>query len=80
MEQTSYAFGDDWMLEEHLVVAGQDARKAKWAVGTALDCRRRATVVAVYDLDDIASGPVASARLPYALPLGLHGTFLAQTS
>ena len=56
----------------------RDAREgAGWLVGTALDLRTARTVVSVFDATDLAAGPVARARLPYALPLGLHGSFAA---
>jgi len=74
-----YDFGDDWMLEEHLYVpdAGQPDAKARWIVGTALNLRTAKTVLSVFAADAIQAGPVAQAVLPYALPVGLHGTFRA---
>ena len=71
----AFGFGDDWLVEEHVLVADEHADAPRWAVGTALDLRNKVTVLSVFDTGDIASGPVARARLPYALPLGLHGTF-----
>ncbi len=72
----AFGFGDDWLVEEHLLLAGEHAHAPQWAIGTAVDLRNKVTVVTVFDIDDVASGPVARARLPYALPLGLHGTFV----
>jgi len=72
----SFEFGDDWLVEEHVLVAEGEAHTPKWAIGTAISLREKATVLSVFDTDDIAGGPVARARLPYALPLGLHGTFV----
>ena len=72
----SFTFGDDWLVEEHLLVAGEQANAPRWAVGTAIDLRGKATVLSVFDMDDLAGGPIARARMPYALPLGLHGTFV----
>lgn len=72
----SFTYGDDWLVEEHLLVVGEHVSAPKWAIGTALDLRAKATVLSVFDTDELASGPVARARLPYALPLGLHGTFV----
>jgi len=34
-------------------------------------------VLSIFDCERLADGPVAQARLPYALPLGLHGFFQA---
>lgn len=72
----AYGFGDDWLVEEHVLIAGKDAHSPQWAIGTALDLRNKATVLSVFDTGNITSGPIARARLPYALPLGLHGTFV----
>jgi all-trans-8'-apo-beta-carotenal 15,15'-oxygenase len=72
----AFDFGDDWMVEEHLLVAGARVDTPQWAIGAALDLTKQVTVLSVFNTDDIASGPVARARLPYALPLGLHGTFI----
>jgi len=71
-----FDFGAEWLVEEHLLVAGDQAHTPQWAIGTALDLRNKVTVVSVFDADAVASGPVARARLPYPLPLGLHGTFV----
>jgi carotenoid cleavage dioxygenase-like enzyme len=74
-----FRYGDGFQVEEHIVVPDRrDAREgAGWLVGTALDLRTAQTVVSVFDATDLAAGPVARARLPYALPLGLHGSFAA---
>jgi all-trans-8'-apo-beta-carotenal 15,15'-oxygenase len=72
----AFDFGDDWLVEEHLLVAGEHDHSPQWAIGTALDLRNKVTVLSVFNTDDIASGPVARARLSYPLPLGLHGTFI----
>lgn len=72
----AFEYGDDWLVEEHVLVAGEGAAAPRWAVGTALNIRERVTVLSVFDTDDIERGPIAQARLPYSLPLGLHGMFV----
>ena len=52
----SFLYGDDWLVEEHLLVAGANPREPRWVVGTALDLIRKATAVSVFDVDDIAAG------------------------
>jgi carotenoid cleavage dioxygenase len=47
----------------------------RWIVGTALDTRNEQTVLSVFDVRGLADGPVVQARLPYSIPLGLHGTY-----
>jgi len=38
----------------------------------------RQTTLAVFDAAAVDAGPIARARLPYGLPLGLHGNFVAR--
>ena len=73
-----YTYGDDFLVEEHLLVpdSRQPAGPARWVIGTALDMKRRRTVCSVFDARSISAGPVAQAWLPYAMPLGLHGAFV----
>lgn len=72
---SSWRYPDRQLPEEHLPVEGTDG--SRWIIGTSLDWAAGETLLNVFRLDDLASGPVASAHLPYALPLGLHGRFLA---
>lgn len=78
-DEASYRYPDNQIPEEHLFVPapGSAPETDGWVVGTALDFERRATLVNVFDANAIASGPVATATLPYAIPLGLHGKFVA---
>lgn len=70
-----FSYGDDWLVEEHLLVAADGNTRPRWIVGTALDMRADSTVLSVFDASHLVDGPIAQARLPYSLPLGLHGTF-----
>jgi all-trans-8'-apo-beta-carotenal 15,15'-oxygenase len=60
-------------LEEHLFVAQNGKR---FALGTALDTRKARTGLYAFDLDRLEDGPLAEAWLPYAAPLGFHGSYL----
>lgn len=73
-----YSYGADHMVEEHLFIPepGTAPGAAGWVLGTALDLKQRCTVLACFRSDRLADGPVALAKLPYALPLGLHATFV----
>ena len=73
-----YAYGSDWLVEEHLLApdASAPVGPAKWIVGTALNMVRRTTALSVFRAGSIADGPIAQASLPYFLPLGLHGIFV----
>jgi carotenoid cleavage dioxygenase len=39
--------------------------------------RTRKTEVNVFDAMRLSAGPLAKAKLPYAIPIGFHGHFLA---
>lgn len=75
----SYRYPDYMIPEEHLFVPmpGSPTETAGWVVGTALNWRDRRTELNVFDVDHLSDGPIASALLPYHLPLGLHGKFVA---
>ena len=73
-----FRFPSHVIPEEHVFVArpGTSDPAAGWVIGTALDVRRAATQLSVFDAEHVDDGPVATLRLPYALPLGLHGRFV----
>jgi all-trans-8'-apo-beta-carotenal 15,15'-oxygenase len=73
----AFRYGDGFLVEEHIFVADRSKEGAGWIMGTALDVARGQTVLSVFDAMRLADGPLAQARLPYALPLGLHGSFEA---
>jgi len=72
----TYRFGDDWMVEEHVIAHDPVTRNATWAIGTAIDLARKRTVLWVFELATLKNGPLARADLDYAMPLGLHGAFV----
>ena len=73
-----YRYPDTQIPEEHLFVAkpGSQPETQGWVIGTALDWQRQQTLLNVFDVAAVGNGPVATATLPYALPLGLHGKFV----
>lgn len=72
-----FSYGDDRLVEEHLLVRADGETRSRWIVGTALDLAERQTVLSIFNAEALDDGPVAQARLPYSLPLGLHGTYRA---
>lgn len=78
----SFTYPDHVLPEEHLYVPapGSLPEESGWVVGTALDYRSGHSELNVFNVNAIADGPIASARLPYALPLGLHGKFVQQVA
>ena len=67
------------MAEEHLFVPRPGSTKPGdgWLVGTLLDFGRGRSGVAVLDAARVKEGPLAIAWVPYTVPLGFHGWFVA---
>jgi all-trans-8'-apo-beta-carotenal 15,15'-oxygenase len=73
-----YDYTNRFMPEEHILVgkkAGTSNERDAWIVGTAYDLKTDRTCVNVFEAQSLASGPIARAWLPYAIPLGFHGNF-----
>lgn len=75
----TYRYGADVIVEEHVFVARPGATREGdgWLVGTALDLKRRQSRLAVFDARRVADGPLLQATMARAMPLGLHGAFMA---
>ncbi|TMO78074.1 carotenoid oxygenase family protein [Pseudoalteromonas aurantia] len=73
-----FDFGLDVMVEEPLFVAKDNATREGqgYLINSYINFVKGSTGVAVFDAERIPDGPIASANLPYHLPLGLHGTFI----
>jgi carotenoid cleavage dioxygenase len=72
-----FSYGPQSLVEEHMFVP--DAQGSGWVLGTVFDWGQKKTLLSCFAADALADGPVAQASLPYALPLGLHGNFVAAT-
>ncbi len=74
----TYRYPDTQIPEEHLYVPrpGSRIESQGWIVGTALNYATERTLLNVFDAQAVTAGPIATATLPYALPLGLHGKFV----
>ena len=62
--------------EEHVFIPKGAGEDDGWILGTSLDFRAGVTRLSVFDAARLRDGPLAVASLPYALPLGFHGTFV----
>jgi carotenoid cleavage dioxygenase-like enzyme len=73
-----YHYGDDFMVEEHVVVEGPQGNKQSggWLVGAALHIPSKRTCVNIFDADNLAAGPRARCWLNFAAPIGFHGHFI----
>ena len=74
----AFDYGEGFIPEEHVFVPRPNAAGETdgWLIGTSLDLAARVTRVSVFEAARLGDGPVASAALPYALPLGFHGVFV----
>lgn len=73
----SFDYGPGKIPEEHLFVpSGLEHKEDRgWLVGTFLDYERGVSGLRVFDARNLSDGPLATAWLPYPLPLGFHGCF-----
>jgi all-trans-8'-apo-beta-carotenal 15,15'-oxygenase len=78
MKAQRYAYGDGWLAEEHIVVPHphRAEENAGWILGTAYHWPSETTTLSVFSTTALADGPLAQWKLPYGLPLGLHGQFV----
>jgi len=74
-----HRYGSEIMAEEHRFVPRPESTRPGdgWLVGTLLDFGRGRSGVAVLDAQRVADGPLAIAWVPYTVPLGFHGWFVA---
>lgn len=72
-----FAFGPQVVVEEQLLVPkpGSAREGQGWLVGTGFDAQRRQSFCTVFDAEAVGAGPLATAWLPYWVPLGFHGAF-----
>ncbi len=74
-----YSYGSHWLAEEHVLVPapGSATQVGGWVLGTAFNTTTAKTTLSIFEANALAKGPVAQLSLPYGLPLGLHGQFVA---
>ena len=73
-----HCYGAGWIAEEHVYIPTHRgaAEGQGWVLGTAYHWPSERTTLSVFDARAVDAGPLASATLPYGLPLGLHGQFV----
>ena len=73
-----FTYDSHIIAEEHVFVpAPGQAEGIGWVLGTSFDTKRLRTNLSVFDSQAVDAGPISTARLPYHLPLGLHGQFVS---
>ncbi|WP_417355441.1 carotenoid oxygenase family protein [Gallaecimonas pentaromativorans] len=68
-----HRFDDNIAVEEPLLVTARNGRN--YLLHTLLDKTRLQTGLALFDPAKVQQGPIATATMPRALPLGFHGAF-----
>ena len=76
-KEDRFDFGNDFLVEEHVPINPQGKEGQGYLLGTALHVPSQRTCLNVFDLNNIRSGPICRAWLPYHLPLGFHGNYVA---
>jgi all-trans-8'-apo-beta-carotenal 15,15'-oxygenase len=78
-QRRRFGYGDGWIAEEHVFVprAASAPEGDGWVLGTAYHWPSERTSLSVFDAAAVDAGPVAQVQLPYGLPLGFHGQFVA---
>lgn len=74
----TFRYPDGVIPEEHLYVPQNELapEQGGWVLGTGINYADQRTELRVFDADCLADGPLATASLPYALPMGLHAKFV----
>jgi len=76
--EAHFSYGSNALAEEHIFVpAAGKASGTGWLVGTSYNWKKCRSTLSVFDAAHIDDGPIAQAELPYSLPMGLHGEFVA---
>lgn len=77
-QTASFSYGPSVIAEEHVFVAKPQGEESDgWLIGTAYDWQSERTSLFVFDTGTLSDGPIASAILPYGLPIGLHGKYVS---
>ena len=76
-----FDYGPGWLAEEHVLVPHPEHvdEASAWVLGTAYHWPSQRTTLSVFAAAAVADGPLAQWHLPYGLPLGLHGQFVARS-
>ncbi|MCL1125609.1 carotenoid oxygenase family protein [Shewanella surugensis] len=76
-KEDSYHFGADFLAEEHINICPERNEKTGYLLGTALHVPSKRTCLNLFEANNLSASPIARAWLPYFLPLGFHGHFMA---
>ncbi|WP_236702616.1 carotenoid oxygenase family protein [Thalassomonas actiniarum] len=71
-----YYYGEDYLVEEHVITTNKAREGSGYLLGTALHVPSKRTCLNLFQADNLSQGPIMRAWLPYHIPLGFHGSFL----
>lgn len=75
-KEDKYAYGQEFLVEEHVPVNPNNKEGEGYLMGTALHVPSKRTCLNIFELDNISAGPICRAWLNHHLPLGFHGNFV----
>ncbi|MFD2167893.1 carotenoid oxygenase family protein [Thalassotalea euphylliae] len=74
---SQFEYGSDYLVEEHIPICPTGKEGKGYLIGTALHVPTKRTCLNIFNMTNVADGPIARAWLPYHLPLGFHGNFIS---
>jgi carotenoid cleavage dioxygenase len=75
--KTHFNYGKDFLVEEHIPISCRGNNEQGYLMGTALHVPSKRTCLNIFKADRLNDGPLCRAWLPYHMPLGFHGNFVA---
>jgi len=76
--EQQFSYGSQTLVEEHIFVPAPGGASGQgWLVGTSYNWGSCRSSLSVFNAQHIQDGPISQAELPYGLPMGLHGQFVA---
>ncbi len=75
--KTHFSYGKDFLVEEHIPITPRGNNEQGYLMGTALHIPSKRTCLNIFKADQLNDGPLCRAWLPYHMPLGFHGNFVA---
>ncbi len=78
--ETLFAPPDGDSISEPVFVPGGDAEAEGWLLAIATSAATQTSALVILDAQDLAAGPIATARLPVRVPAGFHGAWVGDAS
>ena len=75
--KTHFSYGKDFLVEEHIPITPRGNNEQGYLMGTALHIPSKRTCLNIFKANRLNDGPLCRAWLPYHMPLGFHGNFVA---